>query len=66
MNEYNKNIIIYKNYDINSLKNAILNAIDLLKDNIDKECIDNKEYIDKYYNNELMISNLINAMFNFM
>lgn len=66
MNEYNKNIIIYKNNDINSLKNAILNAIDLLKDNIDKECIDNKEYIDKYYNNELMISNLINAMFNFM
>ena len=63
MNEYNKNIIIYKNNDINSLKNAILNAIELVKENINNN---NKEYINKYYNNQLMISNLINAMFNIM
>ena len=65
MNKYNKNIIIYKNGDINSLKNSILEARELLINNNNNEnydYIEMKEYINKYYNNQLVISNLINAI----
>lgn len=61
--EYNLNINIFKNGDIDSLKNVILNCLN----NLDNNDYKGKEYIEKYYNNDIFnyqLSKILNLKLN--